>query len=317
MTLPSTLHQPLAPSARELLAAFRFVLVAPSHAGNIGAVVRAMRTMGLGDLVIVRPRETDFVNHPQARALASGAYDLLASARTAASLPEAVADCQLVVAVSASPREFGPPPQTPSQVAADALEGLAEGRISKVAMVFGTERTGLLIHEMALCQSMISIPADPEYSSLNLAQAAQIIAFSLRQQVMLSQAQLQSQSQSRSQSRSELPSEAQSQSQSQSRFQVPSPPEASPEGRHRPEPSSEREEPYADHADIERLHAHLEQALVAIGYLDPAEPKRLMPRLRRLFSRTRLEPSEVDLLRGVCRQMEKVAAAGAGKCSNA
>jgi tRNA/rRNA methyltransferase len=275
MTLPSTLHQPLAPPAREFLAAFRFVLVAPSHAGNIGAVVRAMWTMGLDDLVVVQPREVDFINHPQARALASGAFDLLASARTAASLPEAVADCQLVVAVSASPREFGPPPQTPSQVAADALAGLEEGRISKVAMVFGTERTGLLIHEMALCQAMISIPADPDYSSLNLSQAAQIIAFSLRQQVLLWQP------------------------------------------RPRSELSPARGEPYADHGDIERLHAHLEQALIAIGYLDPAEPKRLMPRLRRLFSRTRLEPSEVDLLRGVCKQMEKVAAAGAGRCSNA
>jgi tRNA/rRNA methyltransferase len=70
-------------------------------------------------------------------------------------------------------------------------------------------------------------------------------------------------------------------------------------------------EDYADHAAIERLHAHLEQALVAIGYLDPAEPKRLMPRLRRLLSRTRLEVSEVDLLRGICKQMEKVAVAAA------
>ena len=67
-------------------------------------------------------------------------------------------------------------------------------------------------------------------------------------------------------------------------------------------------DPIASHADVERLHAHIEQALVAIGYLDPAEPKRLIPRLRRLFSRTRLEVPEVDLLHGICRQMEKVAA---------
>lgn len=272
MTLPSTLHQPLAPPARELLAAFRFVLVAPSHAGNIGSVVRAMRTMGLEDLVVVNPREPDFVNHPQARALASGATDLLALARSAATLREAIADCQLVVAVSANPREFGPVPRTPAEVAALAVERLQEGRIGKVAMVFGTERTGLLIGEMALCQELISIPADPVYSSLNLAQAAQIISFSLRQQVMLAQ----------------------------------------------PQPRAEAEEAYADHAAVERLHVHLEQALIAIGYLDPAEPKRLMPRLRRLFSRTRLEASEVDLLRGICKQMEKVASSEeADKCSSA
>jgi tRNA/rRNA methyltransferase len=251
-----------------LMAAFRFVLVAPSHAGNIGSVVRAMKTMGLDDLVVVSPKESDFTNHPQARALASGATDLLAKARAAASLQEAIADCQLVIAVSANPREFGPLPRTPVEIVTSALERLQEGRVGKVAMVFGTERTGLLIHEMALCQQLISIPANPDYSSLNLSQAAQIVAFSLRQQVILSEAE-------------------------------PAPVRAPGRG-----------EDYADHAAIERLHAHLEEALVAIGYLDPAEPKRLMPRLRRLLSRTQLEVSEVDLLRGICKQMEKIAARG-------
>jgi tRNA/rRNA methyltransferase len=264
MTLPSTLHQPLAPQAQGLMAAFRFVLVAPSHAGNIGSVVRAMKTMGLGDLVVVNAKDADFANHPQARALASGATDLLAAARRADSLQEAIADCQLVVAVSAAPREFGPLPRTPAEVAMEAIGQLQSGRVARVAMVFGTERTGLLIHEMQLCQAMVSIPANPEYSSLNLSQAAQIVAFSLRQQLMLSQASL---------------------------------PAAPAQG-----------DPIASHADVERLHAHIEQALVAIGYLDPAEPKRLIPRLRRLFSRTRLEAPEVDLLHGICRQMEKVAA---------
>lgn len=251
------------------MAAFRFVLVAPSHAGNIGSVVRAMKTMGLEDLVVVNPRVADFVNDPQARALASGATDLLAKARRAASLPEAVADCQLVMAVSAAPREFGPLPRTPAEVAAEAIAQLQQGRVSRVAMVFGTERTGLSISEMQMCQALVSIPANPDYSSLNLSQAAQIIAFSLRQQLMLSAA----------------------------------------------APAAERApiEPLASHADVERLHGHIERALVAIGYLDPAEPKRLLPRLRRLFSRTRLEPAEVDLLHGICRQMEKVAAAAAGR----
>lgn len=265
MTLPSTLHQPLAPQAQGLMSAFRFVLVAPSHAGNIGSVVRAMKTMGLEDLVVVRPREADFVNHPQARALASGAGDLLAKARRVESLPEAVEDCEFVVAVSAAPREFGPLPRTPAEVAAEAIDLLRQRRVARVAMVFGTERTGLLIHEMQLCQALVSIPANPAYSSLNLSQAAQIVAFSLRQQLMLSEAS--------------------------------------------PAPAGRGDaEPLARHADVERLHAHVEQALVAIGYLDPAEPKRLMPRLRRLLSRTTLEASEVDLLHGICRQMEKLAA---------
>ncbi|MEO6271262.1 MAG: RNA methyltransferase [Lautropia sp.] len=268
MTLPTTLHQALAPPAQRQIDAFRFVLVAPSHAGNIGSVVRAMKTMGLSDLVVVNPRDADFVDHPQARALASGARDLLAVTRRAESLREAVADCQLVVAISASPREFGPVPRTPGEIAVLALEQLQAGKVHKVAMVFGTERTGLLIPEMALCQELISIPANPDYSSLNLSQAAQIVAFSLRQQIMLA-------------GFANLPV------------------------------SATIDEPHADHAAIERLHVHLEQALVAIGYLDPAEPRRLMPRLRRLLSRTRLEVSEVDLLRGICKQLEKVAATAA------
>lgn len=267
MTLPATLHQTLPPGARRLISAFRFVLVAPSHAGNIGSVARAMKTMGLGDLVVVAPRNPRFAQDQEARAFASGAVDLLERARTAATLREAVADCQLVVAVSASPREFGPLPQLPSEVAATAIERLEGGLVEKVALVFGTERTGLLVDEMILCQQLVSIPADPQYSSLNLSQAAQIVAFSLRQEVM--------------------------------RAAGPAGAASGPRRRYGAA--------LADHGAVERLFGHLERMLVTIGYLDPAEPRRLMPRLRRLLGRTTLEVAEVDLLRGICTQIEKVA----------
>jgi tRNA/rRNA methyltransferase len=272
MTLPATLHQSLAPGPRRLIEAFRFVLVAPSHAGNIGSVARAMKTMGLSDLAIVAPREPRFMDHPQARALASGAVDLLARARSFATLPDAVAGCQLVVAVSASPREFGPVPRLPAEVAALAIERLEAGIVQRVALVFGTERTGLLIEEMGLCQQLICIPADPTYSSLNLSQAVQIVAFSLRQEVM------------RAGGRSAFG-------------------DGTAAGAKR-----RYGEAHSDHASVERLFAHIERMLVAIDYLDPAEPRRLMPRLRRLFARTALEVAEVDLLRGICTQMEKMAA---------
>ncbi len=275
MTLPATLHQSLAPGGRRLMEAFRFVLVAPSHAGNIGSVARAMKTMGLSDLAIVAPREPRFMDHPQARALASGAVDLLAQARSFATLPDALEDCQLVIAVSASPREFGPVPRLPAEVAALAIERLEAGIVRKVALVFGTERTGLLVEEMGLSQQLVCIPADPTYSSLNLSQAAQIVAFSLRQEVM------------RAGGQSVIGA-------------------AAATGKRR------YGEAHADHASVERLFAHLEHTLVAIGYLDPAEPRRLMPRLRRLFARTTLEVAEVDLLRGICTQMEKVAARAKG-----
>ncbi|NLD53101.1 MAG: RNA methyltransferase [Burkholderiaceae bacterium] len=270
MTLPTSLHQTLAPGAQRLMDAFRFVLVAPSHPGNIGSVARAMKTMGLSDLVVAAPREPRFMDHPQARALASGAVDLLARAASTGTLREAVADCQLVVAVSANPREFGPWPRLPAEVAACAIERLDAGIVERVALVFGTERTGLSIEEMGLCQQLVCIPADPTYSSLNLSQAAQIVAFSLRQEVMRS-------------TRGAGDGDA-------------------PRRRRR------YGEAHADHASVERLFEHLERMLVAIDYLDPAEPRRLLPRLRRLLARTTLEAAEVDLLRGICTQMEKMAA---------
>ena len=270
MTLPTSLHQSLAPGGQRLMDAFRFVLVAPSHPGNIGSVARAMKTMGLSDLVVAVPREPRFMDHPQARALASGAVDLLAQARSAGTLREAVADCQMVVAVSANPREFGPLPRLPAEVAAGAIERLDAGIVERVALVFGTERTGLSIEEMGLCQQLVCIPADPTYSSLNLSQAAQIVAFSLRQEVMRS-------------TRGAGDGDA-------------------PRRRRR------YGEAHADHASVERLFEHLERMLVAIDYLDPAEPRRLLPRLRRLLARTTLEAAEVDLLRGICTQMEKMAA---------
>src|SRR5690606_31310161 len=158
MTLPTSLHQSLAPGGQRLMDAFRFVLVAPSHPGNIGSVARAMKTMGLSDLVVAAPREPRFMDHPQARALASGAVDLLARAASTGTLREAVADCQLVVAVSANPREVGPLPRLPAEVAAGAIERLDAGIVERVALVFGTERTGLSIEEMGLCQQLVCIP---------------------------------------------------------------------------------------------------------------------------------------------------------------
>ncbi len=147
----------------------RVVLVESSHPGNIGAAARAMKTMGLRHLYLVRPQRFP---DPRASARATGAEDLLAAARLCASLEEAVADCHLVLGTSARPR----------RVAGETLDaragaGAAVGSGGRVALVFGRERTGLTNDELDRCQATVSIPCDPAYSSLNLGAAVQVLCY--------------------------------------------------------------------------------------------------------------------------------------------
>jgi TrmH family RNA methyltransferase len=153
----------------------RFILVAPSHPGNIGAAARAMKTMGLDDLWLVAPERYP---HAEATALASGASDVLQRARVVATLDEAVCDCALVLGTSARLRTgLYWPGFTPREAAPKLLEAAGEGI---AAVVFGTERTGLTNAEFERCNALIHIPANPAYESLNLGQAVQIVAYELR-----------------------------------------------------------------------------------------------------------------------------------------
>ncbi len=270
MTVPASAHLHLAAVARARLAAQRVVLVEPSHPGNIGAVCRAMTAMGLSDLVLVRPREPAFAGHPEAIARASGAVAVLAAARMVESLPAALQDCQIAVAVSAEPREFGPRPQRPADVVDETWSALAGGMARRIAWVFGPERTGLSIADVARCGRLATIAADPSFASLNLAQAVQIIAYVLRERAL-----------------------------------ADGEGDPDPVDARRARPPAMAGEALADLDAVEGLFAHLERALITIGFLDRAHPKKLMARLRRLFGRTGLRQAEVELLRGVCRQMER------------
>lgn len=151
----------------------RMVLVEPSHPGNIGAAARAMRTMCLDTLVLVRPARFP---HADARARASGALDVLDNARVTESLDEALQGCTLVVGTSARRRDLGPPTLTPRECAARLWQAPAE---TDVALLFGRERTGLSNEEVGRCHFLVHIPANPDYSSLNLAAAVQILAYEL------------------------------------------------------------------------------------------------------------------------------------------
>lgn len=233
----------------------RFVLVETSRPGNIGAAARAMKTMGFSELVLVNPRFADAAGQDEAIAFASGAQDVLTGARIVGSIEEALSECNFAAAVTARLREFSPPVIAPrafaSQLAAEA--GL------HAALVFGNERFGLPNEVVEKCNVLINIPANPDYSSLNLGQAVQVLAYECRVAAI-----------------GDMPPAA-----SGIGFQGDA----------------------AGIAQIEGMYEHLEQALVAIDFLNPDNPKKLMPRLKRLFSRTQLETEEVNILRGIAKQI--------------
>ncbi len=154
----------------------RFVLVDTSHPGNIGAVARAMKNMGLSDLALVNPRQFP---DPEATARASGADDVLARARVVPTLAEAIADCSLVLATTARTREqyfrVIEPREASARIIAEARAGAGA-----VAVVFGTERYGLSNEHLLAAHALLRIPANPDYESLNIAMAAQLIAYEIR-----------------------------------------------------------------------------------------------------------------------------------------
>jgi TrmH family RNA methyltransferase len=156
------------------LAGVRIVLINTTHPGNIGAVARAMKVMGLSSLHLVTPR---VFPHAEATAMASGADDLLQSAVVHESLDDALAGCSLVLGTSARLRSL-PMPMLDARRA--ARQALSETGVHEVAVLFGRERYGLTNEEMQRCQFLVNIPSNPDYSSLNLAQAVQIIAYELR-----------------------------------------------------------------------------------------------------------------------------------------
>jgi len=152
----------------------RIVLVGTTHPGNIGAVARAMKNMGLSDLALVDPR---YFPHEEATARASGAHDLLENAMRVETLPEAIADCVYVAGASARPRSINWPCLDCKDAAARLLEESSNGN---VAAVFGPEKTGLSNSDLDHCDTLLTIPTDPDFSSLNLAMAVQVLTYEIR-----------------------------------------------------------------------------------------------------------------------------------------
>jgi len=157
-----------------MLDKIKIVLVNTSHPGNIGSAARAMKTMGLSQLVLVDP-----VQEPDGKsvALAAGAVDVLSNARIVTGLDEAIADCGLVIGTSARPRTLQWPMLHPRETGRKLV---SEASQYPVALVFGRERTGLTNEELQKCHFHVNIPANPDYSSLNLAMAVQTLSYEVR-----------------------------------------------------------------------------------------------------------------------------------------
>lgn len=164
-----------------MLSNIRVVLVETSHPGNIGAAARAMKNMCLDRLVLVNPRDYP---SSEADARASGAQDLLARAPVVDSLEAAVGDCPLVIGASARKRSEVWAPLGPDEAAVLALQ---QAESAPVALVFGRERSGLTARELDRCTHLMHIPANPEYSSLNIAMAVQVLAYELRMRSLQAQ----------------------------------------------------------------------------------------------------------------------------------
>lgn len=254
-------------SANTRLGNVRIVLVRTSHAGNIGASARAMRTMGLADLFLVAPqRPID----EAARALAAGAVDLLDRATQVETLDEAVATCARVYGCTARSRTVSLPQLSPRLAAQAVLE---ETRAGVVALVFGNERTGLTNQELARCAAQVHIQADPSYPSLNLASAVQILAYELRVAALQGAG-------------SGLE------------------PGTAPRADARRDPALSQA---ATAEQFEGLAAHLERTLFVVDFFKGRVADTLMRRLRRLCQRARMTSSEVALLRGILSDVERVA----------
>jgi tRNA (cytidine32/uridine32-2'-O)-methyltransferase len=157
-----------------MLDQIRIILVGTTHTGNIGSVARAMKTMGLSKLYLVAPKE---LPDGQAYALSAGASDILANAKVFDTLQEAISDCALVVGSSARSRTLSWPMLEPRECGVKAVQ---EAATQPVALVFGRESSGLSNEELQLCNYHVCIPANPEYSSLNLAMAVQIVTYEVR-----------------------------------------------------------------------------------------------------------------------------------------
>ncbi|MBX2885428.1 MAG: RNA methyltransferase [Granulosicoccus sp.] len=241
-----------------------FVLVNTTHAGNIGAAARAMKTMGFSSLRLVEPCK---FRTAEALARASGADDIVHSAEVFGTLAEAVADCHQVYGTSARSRSLEWAVVSAREAASQIAETVAVK--SRTAMVFGRERSGLTNEELDLCHHRLWIPTNPDFGSLNLGSAVQVVAYELAMAMSLNQKLNDSKA-----------------------------------TEHNPATEEPTDSP-ADGAAMEHFYQHLEQTLIDTEFLDPDNPRLLLRRLRRYFGRSQPSVTELNILRGILTSINK------------
>jgi tRNA (cytidine32/uridine32-2'-O)-methyltransferase len=242
----------------------RIVLVNTSDCRNIGSAARAMKTMGLSQLVLVSPVE---MPNGQAQALAAGATDVLGNAQVVSTMQEAVKDCGLVIGTSARSRTLPWPMLDPRECGEKLVNEMND---FPVALVFGRESSGLTNDELQLCHFHVQIPANPEYSSLNLAMAVQTLSYEIRMNALAAQQQAIN---------------------------------AAKVDKANKDEGDINEYPVV--AETERLYQHFEEALKGTGFITPSHPGLVMTKLRRLLNRARPDVKEVRMLRGILSSVEK------------
>jgi tRNA/rRNA methyltransferase len=285
----------------------RFILINTSHAGNVGAAARAMKTMGFTDMVLVAPRWANVLRREETIQRASGALDVLNNARIVDTLDEALDGMTHLCATAMTPRDFGPPTRGPREhfemllkdeqfrqqirrlepdltsKAGELTNSEAETAVSASGMgfLFGSERFGMANDDVYRCNVALSIPTNPKFGSLNLGAAIQLIAYEWRMAIGgFADADT---------ANSVLPELVEGLKAST---------------------SSARTGGLADAAQVTGMLQHWEKSLADIGFLDPVAPKKLMPRLNQLFNRAALSPEEIHILRGIAKAMSEAAKQG-------
>ncbi|WP_293762934.1 RNA methyltransferase [uncultured Aquitalea sp.] len=242
------------PQVPDFLQNIRIVLARPNHPGNIGSAARAMKTMGLHRLYLVEPK---VFPSDEANTLASGAVDVLDNAVVVSTLAEALADVTVACALTSRRRELTTPLSTPRDTTPELIARARDGE--QVALVFGNETFGLSIDEVEQCNRLVTIPGNPDYFSLNLAMAVQVMTYELFSHTGVDVEYL------------------------------------------RPESET------ATLGEVEGFCGHLDDTMAAIGYYQRRNSERLMRRMRALFNRAGMLREEVDILRGLMKQIQRVA----------
>ena len=245
------------------MSAPRFILIETSHAGNVGAAARALKVMGFDDLVLVAPRWPNVLRREETIQRASGANDVLEQCRIVATLDEALDGITHLCATAMTPRDFGPPTHAPRPYLESLARSFQTQSQARVAFLFGSERFGMKNEDVYRCHACLSIPTNPRFGSLNISAAVQLLAYEWRLAL--------------------------------GGF-------AADGVNGAPAPSAELPA-LADAASVQGALEHWQRALVALDYLDPQAPKKLMPRLQQLLNRAQLREEEIHILRGIAKKI--------------